>query len=219
MKNTRGNLRPSNAKRFSTPGVSYSQTDSCSVRSRAAQSRSSRPKSNVDIEYYRGIDSAEKPPPVHPTEILTSISPSSAVELNTTSALANYATEAGSDYFNITLPSPPGGFGNKSVGLLLSGIRRFEQSCWHYLTEVVVSCILRCLFVDVYKAAELKLLTFLGGEIGFLVRVPIGTPLGPSRVQDVIGEQQLLANLSSVALLVVLRWIAHELRRMIMILF
>nr|CAD7263385.1 unnamed protein product [Timema shepardi] len=35
------------------------------------------------------------PPPVHPTEIQTSISPSSAVELNTTSALANYATEAG----------------------------------------------------------------------------------------------------------------------------
>nr|CAD7574863.1 unnamed protein product [Timema californicum] len=43
------------------------------------------------------IDSlpTEKPPPVHPTEIRTSISPSSAVELNTTSALANYATEAG----------------------------------------------------------------------------------------------------------------------------
>nr|CAD7593769.1 unnamed protein product [Timema genevievae] len=37
----------------------------------------------------------EKPPPVHPTEIRTSISPSSAAELNTTSALANYATEAG----------------------------------------------------------------------------------------------------------------------------
>nr|CAD7446688.1 unnamed protein product [Timema bartmani] len=36
----------------------------------------------------------EKSPPIHPTEILTSISPSSAVELNTTSALANYATEA-----------------------------------------------------------------------------------------------------------------------------
>nr|CAD7259262.1 unnamed protein product [Timema shepardi] len=36
----------------------------------------------------------EKPPSVHPTEIRTSISPSSAVELNTTSALANYATEA-----------------------------------------------------------------------------------------------------------------------------
>nr|CAD7197274.1 unnamed protein product [Timema douglasi] len=37
-----------------------------------------------------------KPPPVHPTEIRTSISSSSAVLLNTTSALANYATEADS---------------------------------------------------------------------------------------------------------------------------
>nr|CAD7576088.1 unnamed protein product [Timema californicum] len=37
----------------------------------------------------------EKPPPVHPTEIRTSISPPSAVkQLNTTSALADYATEA-----------------------------------------------------------------------------------------------------------------------------
>nr|CAD7394602.1 unnamed protein product [Timema cristinae] len=36
-----------------------------------------------------------KTTPVHPTEIRTLISPSSAVELNTTSALANYATEAG----------------------------------------------------------------------------------------------------------------------------
>nr|CAD7396696.1 unnamed protein product [Timema cristinae] len=35
------------------------------------------------------------PTPVHPTEIRTSISPSSAFEPNTTSALANYATEAG----------------------------------------------------------------------------------------------------------------------------
>nr|CAD7395565.1 unnamed protein product [Timema poppensis] len=34
-------------------------------------------------------------PRVHPTEIRTSISPSSAVELKTTSALANYATQAG----------------------------------------------------------------------------------------------------------------------------
>nr|CAD7463219.1 unnamed protein product [Timema tahoe] len=40
-----------------------------------------------------------KPPSVHPTKIRTSISSSSAVELNTTSALANYATEAGHDRF------------------------------------------------------------------------------------------------------------------------
>nr|CAD7571314.1 unnamed protein product [Timema californicum] len=37
-------------------------------------------------------DEEEKPLPVHPTEIRTSISPSSAVELNTSSALANYTS-------------------------------------------------------------------------------------------------------------------------------
>ncbi|CAG2055637.1 unnamed protein product [Timema podura] len=45
----------------------------------------------------------EKPPSVHPTEIRTSISPSSVVWLNTTGALANYATEAGQ--FNIKIAS------------------------------------------------------------------------------------------------------------------
>nr|CAD7459328.1 unnamed protein product [Timema tahoe] len=47
----------------------------------------------------------EKPHPVHPTEIRTSISPSSAVGLNTTSALANYATEAAYALCEITLRS------------------------------------------------------------------------------------------------------------------
>ncbi|CAG2055377.1 unnamed protein product, partial [Timema podura] len=37
----------------------------------------------------------ENPPPVHPTEIRTTISSSSVVWLNTTGALANYTTEAG----------------------------------------------------------------------------------------------------------------------------
>nr|CAD7256674.1 unnamed protein product [Timema shepardi] len=41
------------------------------------------------------LNITEDPSPVHPTEIRTSISPSSAVELNTASTLANYATEAG----------------------------------------------------------------------------------------------------------------------------
>nr|CAD7196641.1 unnamed protein product [Timema douglasi] len=45
-------------------------------------------------EHQGNVENGEKPPSVHPTEIRTSISPSSAVELNTTSALANYATEA-----------------------------------------------------------------------------------------------------------------------------
>nr|CAD7264199.1 unnamed protein product [Timema shepardi] len=44
------------------------------------------------VDGVAGGTKEEKPPPVHPTEIRTSISPSSAVEINT-SALANYATE------------------------------------------------------------------------------------------------------------------------------
>nr|CAD7256240.1 unnamed protein product [Timema shepardi] len=51
------------------------------------------------------------PPPVHPTEIRTSISPSSAVEqLNTNSALANYATGS-------NVKDPPGPFPSGSVFL------------------------------------------------------------------------------------------------------
>nr|CAD7405497.1 unnamed protein product [Timema poppensis] len=49
------------------------------------------------VENYLG-----KTTPVHPTEIRTSISPSSAVELNTISELVKYATEAGAG----TLPCP-----------------------------------------------------------------------------------------------------------------
>nr|CAD7201376.1 unnamed protein product [Timema douglasi] len=59
----------------------------------------------IKLLYKRGSEPAfawresgkpfrEKPPSVHPTEIRTSISPCSAVELNTTSALVDYATEA-----------------------------------------------------------------------------------------------------------------------------
>nr|CAD7265341.1 unnamed protein product [Timema shepardi]CAD7575801.1 unnamed protein product [Timema californicum] len=55
----------------------------------------------------------ENHPPVHPTEIRTSISPSSAVKLNTMSACADYATEAGAKV-SITLPLACGGIrGNK----------------------------------------------------------------------------------------------------------
>ncbi|CAG2058697.1 unnamed protein product [Timema podura] len=49
---------------------------------------------NVDSSgSWRKHKTKEKPPPVHTTEIQTSISPSSAVWLNKTSALANYATK------------------------------------------------------------------------------------------------------------------------------
>nr|CAD7588348.1 unnamed protein product [Timema genevievae] len=54
----------------------------------------SPPKINICGKVKLVCFDKEKPPPVHPTEIRTSISPSSLVWLNTTSALANYATEA-----------------------------------------------------------------------------------------------------------------------------
>nr|CAD7575759.1 unnamed protein product [Timema californicum] len=47
----------------------------------------------TEFESQSGVQ-RDKPPPVHPTEIRTSISPSSAFELNSTRTLANYATEA-----------------------------------------------------------------------------------------------------------------------------
>ncbi|CAG2058050.1 unnamed protein product [Timema podura] len=51
----------------------------------------------------------EKPPSVHPTEIRTSISPSSVVWLNTTGALANYATEAGPNKIDLLCYQAKGG--------------------------------------------------------------------------------------------------------------
>nr|CAD7602657.1 unnamed protein product [Timema genevievae] len=59
--------------------------------------------------------------PVHPTEIRTSISPSSAVELNTTGALANYATKAG--LFTISYRSRAEG----DVRRLVTKVRGLEQ--------------------------------------------------------------------------------------------
>nr|CAD7429490.1 unnamed protein product [Timema monikensis] len=57
--------------------------------------RNANPRGSRSCGGGGGGGDQEKPPPVHPTKIRTSISPSSAVKLNTTSALANYATEAG----------------------------------------------------------------------------------------------------------------------------
>nr|CAD7431715.1 unnamed protein product [Timema monikensis] len=63
---------------------------------RACDGASKDGLSTVHLEHVGKIlPQLEKPLPVHPTEIRTSISPSSAVELNTTSVLANYTTEAG----------------------------------------------------------------------------------------------------------------------------
>nr|CAD7432664.1 unnamed protein product [Timema monikensis] len=58
-----------------------------------------------------------KTTPVHPTEIRTSISPFSAVELNTTSGLANYATEAAPVLTNTIRPTSVGSRTKRRSGI------------------------------------------------------------------------------------------------------
>nr|CAD7447289.1 unnamed protein product [Timema bartmani] len=93
---------------------------------RARLAKPSCPRPLIPSQQYRNLEESRgSEPPFacresgklfrkshpHPTEIRTSISPSSAVELNTTSALANYATEAGgssdhlqNSYLDLDLP-------------------------------------------------------------------------------------------------------------------
>nr|CAD7397155.1 unnamed protein product [Timema cristinae] len=63
-----------------------------------------------------------KTPPVHSTEIRTSISPSSAVELYTTSALANYASEAG--FTNLL-------FSTSTTKMHTKIVENCEKACMH----------------------------------------------------------------------------------------
>ncbi|CAG2057731.1 unnamed protein product [Timema podura] len=61
------------------------QTHSLQAKMAVSHREALTPSTQVPVQISQSI---------HPTEIRTSISPSSAVELNTTNALANYATEA-----------------------------------------------------------------------------------------------------------------------------
>ncbi|CAG2053364.1 unnamed protein product [Timema podura] len=70
---------------------------------RSAAGQGSTPSQLQQLQMQLQLErQQEKPPPVHPTEIRTSISPSSAVELNTTGALANYAIEAAEEIKTLT---------------------------------------------------------------------------------------------------------------------
>nr|CAD7201296.1 unnamed protein product [Timema douglasi] len=90
----------------------------------------------------------EKPPPVHPTEIRTSASPSSAVELHMTSALANYATEAASviksedDSSEIDAGTQFTIWLEKVAGFLLNNL---EEYVWDSYANHVIRTTLECL--------------------------------------------------------------------------
>nr|CAD7569448.1 unnamed protein product [Timema californicum] len=79
------------------------------------------PYSNRDQGEWKTI--YEKPPPVHPTEIRTLIFPSSEVELNMTSALANYVTEAAVDKtWRVDAKGSAGAMKPAAIGLGTSGL-------------------------------------------------------------------------------------------------
>nr|CAD7195448.1 unnamed protein product [Timema douglasi] len=88
----------------------------------------------------------EKPPSVLPTEIRTSISPSSAVELNKTSALANYATEADPQKYS-ALPRVDGLLLMLVVLLSLTSSQELRTPCPSpcECSEHLVDCSLRSL--------------------------------------------------------------------------
>nr|CAD7571603.1 unnamed protein product [Timema californicum] len=92
---------------------------------------------------YLNQANEEKPPPFHPTEIRTLISPSSAVEPNTTSALANYATEAGK-----TTLSPPDRDSNLDLPVLSS----LALHDWRAMSVFVSAYTLVAISVDRYMA-------------------------------------------------------------------
>nr|CAD7457301.1 unnamed protein product [Timema tahoe] len=83
-------------------------------RSQQEKPKSEEEEVNPHLRGGRVENHLGKTTPVHLTEIRTSISPSSAVELNTTSALANYATEADTEAWSLALHLLPT---NSPVGL------------------------------------------------------------------------------------------------------
>nr|CAD7195782.1 unnamed protein product [Timema douglasi] len=88
----------------------------------------------------------EKPPLVHPTEIRTSISPSSAVELNTTSALANYATEAGSGY-----GSRGPGFDSRCVQIIWEAVGLERKRCCFEIGAQILGSLFVTILSSLFK--------------------------------------------------------------------
>nr|CAD7585891.1 unnamed protein product [Timema genevievae] len=96
-----------------------------------------------DLKIDRYSHWIKEPPPVHLTEIRTSISPSLVVWLNTTGALANYATEAVS-LSKRKLSKKPSlkeiyNFHMEIIDTFLTDIRRVLESRRRLLSNVAAS--------------------------------------------------------------------------------
>nr|CAD7426884.1 unnamed protein product [Timema monikensis] len=98
---------------------------------------------NVDILKYRRK--------VHPTEIRTSISPSSAVGLNTTSVLANYATEASPAFRTAFIVGMSSGSSSISSSPSMAGLMLLHD--YIGVIEAAPNCdVIVCCFVLLIRA-------------------------------------------------------------------
>nr|CAD7427149.1 unnamed protein product [Timema monikensis] len=96
MKRTAG-IHPTEIRTSISPSSAVELNTTCALANYATKAGIGKVELEEVNPHLRGgrvENHLGKATPVYPTEIRTSISPSSAVELNTTSALANYATEA-----------------------------------------------------------------------------------------------------------------------------
>nr|CAD7428435.1 unnamed protein product [Timema monikensis] len=163
-----------------------------------ASSRAGIPKSETtkfskgdEILHGGGVENhLGKTPPVHPTEIRTSISPSSAVKLNTSSALANYATEM------VTLGSGT----DKDTNTLWSGLVTlgsgtdkdtkqytlvwFSDSRLGELTKTPIHSVTLCSGAD-KDTKQYTLVWFSDSRLGELTKTPIHS--------EVAGKSSFLA--------------------------
>nr|CAD7193927.1 unnamed protein product [Timema douglasi] len=126
-----------------------------------------------------------KTTPAHPTEIRTSIFPSSAVELNTTSALTNYATEAACWSESLVTDS--------EVPSLIYSTFRFSVQQWVWNGDNSVSIV---------RTNDEKLRLMAVGFVVLTTLYPISAEVGinrqrpPDRCDSTVGWRQGILELS-----------------------
>nr|CAD7258463.1 unnamed protein product [Timema shepardi] len=125
---------------------------------------------NLNLRGGRVENHLGNPPPVHPTEIRISVSPSSAVELNTTSALANYATKAGSIPGASKMYLGIGGLGTGSNSAPRGQMRSYLSRgvvAMVYKTEITIR---RARSADSQHPISSHVGTMIGNGVGYSIK-------------------------------------------------
>nr|CAD7426505.1 unnamed protein product [Timema monikensis] len=132
-----------------------------------------------------------KTTPVHPTEIRTLISPSSAVELNTTSALANYANEAervGKPQINIPTKRCQGFYGCVPRDV---GVRTKEIKFLRFPSVFISESQLLAICMDMFMAGSETTSKSLGFGFLYLLLFPEVQKRAQDEIDAVVGRDRL----------------------------